>query len=126
MIAKILWIAKAIAPAAAGLGLGGPAGAILAVAGQLGGKAGKRGGDSKRVLGGSPADKVAGPVGALAAPSALAALLVSSGVPGAEDIAAGACGDPAAVGASYGMLATVVHQLFAGLSKTVEARRAAV
>jgi len=114
--------AKLVAPVAAGFGLGGPVGAVLTLTGQAAGAVEKMRGKRAEAGGAKPIHKGTAPVAAVAAPTALAAGLTALGVDGGDRIAEIACSSPEALGAAYGMLAIVVHQLTSGLTTAARGR----
>lgn len=107
MIGKLIKAVKVAGPAVAGFAAGGPAGAVLAVTGQLAGA----GENARAKPKGNGVNNVTAPTAAIAAPTLMATLLTTLNVPGAEEIAAQACGSPAAAGATFGGIAFVVHQI---------------
>lgn len=123
MFGKILDVAKIVAPAAAGLGLGGPVGAVLTASAQVSAAVEKRRGRKRESTGRKPLHKVTAPTAAVAVPTVLAALFVKLGVPGAEDLAQVACSSPEMAGAQFGGLAVLLHQFFGGAKTAREGRK---
>ena len=116
MIGKILKAVKVAGPAVAGFAAGGPAGAVLAVTGQLAGA-----GEVVRAKKSDQRKDITAPAAAIAAPTLLASLLTVANVPGADQIASGACGSPEAAGATFGTIAFMVNHFVRRVEKATTA-----
>ena len=117
---------KMAGPVVAGFAAGGPAGAGLAVVGQFaGGQEKRRGKNRENTIGAQvpPVHKITAPVAAIAAPTALAAILAAFGVGGGEALSGVLCGTgPAGAGATAGVIALLAHQLGHGLQDATRRR----
>ena len=119
---------KFAGPAVAGFAAGGPAGAGLAVVGQLSGGAEKRRGKEaeRKAPGGRPIHKATAPAAAIGIPAVVAPLAAAAGLDlsgGLGVLCAGGELTAAGVGFLMGLLALVSHTVGSGIQKSTQSRR---